>query len=436
MSSNEAEPNTQKQDTPRFPRLKSDATTNNYAEWTRKAQTALDDMGVWEVVVEEPPIQPKLVEAKEIDVYVEGKLVRAKTKGNEEAVEKWKSDNAEWIRKNKTALRWITNSVDGATILVIKGCVTAKDCWDNLHSEFNPVNLTMANNLRRQILTNACKRGTNVMQWILDMRKLYDRLCDIDPTAIIDEDFGRTLFAMLPPTPTWRNFCSGKRDMFNKTGIRSKEVIEAIKMEWTAQKSLDEGEEDDVEEATASRAFTNYKKRPSDPHPSEQRQKRFKSAQNSTKPNNRGGCTNCKRSNHTYEDCYWKGGGKEGQFPWSQNAPKANQAEKLSLADRMNDNEMEVDKSESYTAHQAILNDHYVWTLNAPCETEISAEVMELASPEHMASCKIPLLNMSIAKTNHFFHDSGANRHIAHDRSIFSEYLSVQPISVSAFGDK
>ncbi|KAJ7641916.1 hypothetical protein FB45DRAFT_901343 [Roridomyces roridus] len=26
-------------------------------------------------------------------------------------------------------------------------------------------------------------------------------------------------------------------------------------------------------------------------------------------------CNNCKRNGHTFDNCYWPGGGKEGQFP-------------------------------------------------------------------------------------------------------------------------
>ncbi|PFH45277.1 hypothetical protein AMATHDRAFT_161205 [Amanita thiersii Skay4041] len=34
-------------------------------------------------------------------------------------------------------------------------------------------------------------------------------------------------------------------------------------------------------------------------------------------------CTNCKQDGHLIEDCYWKGGGKEGQLPWDKKKEKS-----------------------------------------------------------------------------------------------------------------
>lgn len=137
----------------------------------------------------------------------------------------------------------------------------------------------------------------------------------------------------------------------------------------------------------------------------------------------------------------------EGQAPWQKGStatPKANQAgEKPSLASRIENIENATENHDNYTAHQALMNDHYVWHLNAACEPEFGPDRMDIDGAEivglhtdPMATCKVPVLNMSIAKNNHFYHDSGANRHIAHDKSIFTEYMPVRPISVSAFGDK
>jgi hypothetical protein len=76
------------------------------------------------------------------------------------------------------------------------------------------------------------------------------------------------------------------------------------------------------------------------------------------------------------------------------------------------------------SVNAALLTDYHVWS--------IDAEDTQSDLPE----CKIPIVNMSITKSNHFFHDSGANRHIAHDRDVFDQYYPTQPLKVSAFGDK
>jgi len=91
------------------------------------------------------------------------------------------------------------------------------------------------------------------------------------------------------------------------------------------------------------------------------------------------------------------------------------------------------------------MSDHHVWLIgagNVPSDSdgETTDEERKVPRDEHeikpLAECRVSILNMSITKSNHFFHDSGANRHIAHDRGIFTKYMPIKPISVSAFGDK
>jgi len=68
----------------------------------------------------------------------------------------------------------------------------------------------------------------------------------------------------------------------------------------------------------------------------------------------------------------------------------------------------DIDEASMDSAAPAILSQHHVWLLDAH----------DLDQERTAAECRVPLLNMSIVKSNHFFHDSGANRHIAHDRGM------------------
>lgn len=221
-------------DTPKFPRLKSDTKRNNYAEWSAKAEKALDDMGLLEVITGPTPVEPELVKERIVEFTdAEGKLVKGKTKGNQEVIDRFKEENKGWIAKNKRALRWITNSVSGSTITLVRNCKTAREAWENLRTEFRPTNIILASNLRRKIISYVCDEGMNINDWIMNMRRLYDDLVDVDPNAMKDEDFGRTLLDLLPLTSsTWRNFLSGQREDLTKPGTRSRVIIEAIKTEY------------------------------------------------------------------------------------------------------------------------------------------------------------------------------------------------------------
>jgi len=63
---------------------------------------------------------------------VDGNWIKGKTKSNRAEVEKWEEDNKEWIKKNRKALRWIVNSVDGKVISLVQHCTTAKEALENL----------------------------------------------------------------------------------------------------------------------------------------------------------------------------------------------------------------------------------------------------------------------------------------------------------------
>jgi hypothetical protein len=185
---------------------------------------------------------PKLIREREIEVLTQsGEWVKGKTKGNQQEVENFERDNEEWIRKNKKALRWITNAIKGPTITLVKHCKTAKEAWENLKAEFKPVNTMLASILRKRIITYSCEEDMNVNEWIMNMRTLYDQLIDADPNALTDEDFGKTLLDLLPLTSsTWRNFISGRRESLTKPNTKSRVVIEAIKTEWFINHKDDE----------------------------------------------------------------------------------------------------------------------------------------------------------------------------------------------------
>jgi hypothetical protein len=417
-------------ETPKFPRLKNENGRNNYNEWKVKAKSALNDMDLLDVVTKPAPITPKLRADQKVMVQIEGKLMEAVMPGNKEEVERFESENKDWVKRNKTALRWIVNSVDASYMPLVSRCTTAKEAWDNLHTEFVPSNVLRSSTIRRQMLGYRCDADMNVSDWINNMRNLYDQLLEIDETKMTDEDFGQILLDLLPLTSTWRNFLSGHREQFSK-GTKSRIIIEAIKSEWFAVHQDD----DEVMAEIYSARSASAKKRQSDQTSTKQAKKqRITEPRQST--NN--WCTNCKRIGHTFQKCYWENGGDEGNFPpswkilpeWAkklkakrESRAGANQSTSSSLVERISSPNQD-SVSPSPSVNLTLLSDYHVWSLE---ESDTSNN-----SPE----CKLPVVNMSVSKTNHFFHDSGANRHIVHDRNLFDTYRHCEPIKVSAFGDK
>jgi hypothetical protein len=102
--------------------------------------------------------------------------------------------------------------------------------------------------------------------------------------------------------------------------------------------------------------------------------------------------------------------------------PKINNVESTPLAERIGSPEVNqtitrepVNLDNTVDQTSAIMDDHYVWLLNAGDTTESGDNNQECRMEGIATICNLPVLNMSIAKSNQFFHDSGANRHIAHD---------------------
>lgn len=59
-----------------------------------------------------------------------------------------------------------------------------------------------------------------------------------------------------------------------------------------------------------------------------------------SKENSEEECENCEKPGHVKEDCYAKGGGKEGQAPWQNKGKKPNKTEIIMVVADEGENEM------------------------------------------------------------------------------------------------
>ncbi|KAI0996183.1 Retrovirus-related Pol polyprotein from transposon TNT 1-94 [Podosphaera aphanis] len=118
-------------------------------------------------------------------------------------------------------------------------------------------------------------------------------------------------------------------------------------------------------------------------------------------------CTNCKRNGHTKENCYCKGGGKEGQGPRQIALRKKQEADKKKLEDSK-------PKTNDSTAQL----------------TEDIEDAEEVFFSSHMAVAEIDSVHFTGSSWSYdsWVADSGASTHVANQREMFESFNPTKSI--------
>lgn len=118
-------------------------------------------------------------------------------------------------------------------------------------------------------------------------------------------------------------------------------------------------------------------------------------------------CDNCKRSGHTRDYCWAKGGGREGQGPAS--------------------NKYGNGKSDEKTSNTKTVN-----LVDDDDDSDVEAAVVQVDS--NSPQSKLVTMNAVSLNSAHWILDSGASTHICNDKRIMSNFRDIQPIPVRGFG--
>ena len=192
----------------------------------------------------------------------------------------------EWMFRDQLARGHITlNCVDVAA-LGVKTTGTAKDAWDSIQEEWGK-----STDMRRSHAQEALNRtefaeGMDIQDHIklLRTRKVaVDNLCT---EAMTDETWRGIIIRSIPPTTNWLPVIPSLYTMTTSADIVSTLVAHGMILGRGASKVSTGASSSSTALAT-------------------------RTTNGCTNPN----CKAKKPSSHTIEDCYWPGGGKEGQFP-------------------------------------------------------------------------------------------------------------------------
>ena len=204
----------------------------------------------------------------------------------------------EWTFRDQLARGHITlNCVDVAS-LGVNMTGTAKEAWESILEEWG-----RSTDMRRSHAQEALNRtefveGSDIQDHIKILRTRKAALDNLSSQAMSDETWRGILIRSIPPSTKWLPVIPSLYHLPTSAEIISTLLAHGMILErGTTKSATSAGSSNTVLTAQTSGSCTN--------------------------PN----CKARKRSTHTIENCYWPGGGKEGQFPANfRNKSKANAA--------------------------------------------------------------------------------------------------------------
>jgi hypothetical protein len=317
----------------------------------------------------------------------------------------------------------------------------------------------------------------DVLQWLTDMQHMYADMCRVDRRRMSDHEFANAILDNMPPTDSWEVTVTNLREKLEEAegDSESSSAVLTLILAKIRDVYLHRNRRNPQ---TTAHIFTAHaeatkrgQKRPSDSSPS--------MGNFNKRPRNRSDklCTNphCgSPKGHTYEECVAYGGGSQGKYgawwrgPWNIHLPPpqrtrannvpppshprapANPApvvhyayqstpylplqtaqphimpDARSHAPTRADNFPTTDASTSddkSIVMAATTNETPVYLWNATLDNEV-------------IQAGLPVLEDHMPRSDDCHHDSGANRHVFHDKSAFETYQPIEHTLVRGFGRK
>ena len=312
----------------------------------------------------------------------------------------------EWIFRDQLARGHIALNVKDMSSLGVKTTGTAKEAWDSIQAQWGK-----STDMRRSYAQEALSRtkytdGSDMREHLKLLRSRKAALDALLTPPMTDETWKGIIIRSFPPTPQWLPIIPSLYSL-----PTSLDVFAMLDAHWM----ILESHKPAGSSSTALAAQSNH---------------------NGCKNPN---CKAKKKSSHTTENCYWPGGGKEGQFP-----PGFGQRSKANAANTTNSapNAPNTTISANSTDHSAnSTTEHYalsVFINDTPGRSGVVIDDDEdpiIISPEH---CDNPITTPSRSLISRAFMsfkqgevptfmDSGASDTMFVSREAFTEYKPIAP---------
>jgi hypothetical protein len=455
-----------------LPKLVDDGVNNNYGEWETKSYHKLDEWDLLKYIEgpsSEPPVIPPLRETvSHQGIDDAGNVGTFHILGNANEHQQALTDAEPWLTGNKSALARIIAAVPASQLHLVKRAKYAKRAWEALRSVYQPRNSLRASTIKGQIMAYRCQSDMDVAKWLNDMQRLYNSLCDLDPDSMTDRDFAHAILDLMSQDETWRDFVSGMR-----TKVRDAETqgstMDSATLTTTMREEYWYRHKDDYQ--TSSHVFSvrlDAQRRSSSQKRPRPAAEQSATAPSSSSPTKRARTLNPERAKrlctnpecdmprgHELADCVSYKGGKEGKYgdwwrgPWNIHLPHPQRTKDNNVPPKSHPaytrlygpsvNQSVVPPTDqltqrSSTARIESLDDsaHVNTTLSNDASSQYHVWSTQLDN--HIVLTTLPILNLALPLDNSCHHDSGANRHVFHDRTVFEHYEHIKPLTVKGFG--
>ena len=296
----------------------------------------------------------------------------------------------EWIFRDQLTRGHVTLNCTDVTSLGVVAGGTAKEAWDSILEEWGK-----STDMRRSHAQEALNRtlyveGTDVQEHIKTLRIRKAAVDNLATTPMDDETWRGLIIRSIPPTTKWLPVIPALYSM-----TRSADIISTL-----SAHGMILGQEPGQRASSSSNTALSAR-----------------TTQGCTNPN----CKAKKRTTHTTPDCYWPGGGKEGQFP-----PNFGQRAKANTASST------VAKEQTANTENQPATETFALSVQIPHTPGHSGVVIEddpIPHP-HLALISKGFQKFENGKVPTFM-DSGASDTMFVSRDVFTNYT---PIS-SCIGD-
>ena len=285
---------------------------------------------------------------------------------------------------------------------------TAKQIWDSINNEWGKSTDMRRSHAQEALNRTTYEEGTDIQEHIKILRTRKVMLDNLSTSGMNDEAWRGIIIRSIPPTAKWLPVISSLYSMSTSADIISTLLAHGMIL----------GRESKPKNTNSSTAALSAR-----------------TTEGCTNPN----CKARKRTTHTTNNCYWPGGGKEGQFP-----PNFNQKSKANTATtNTTPNTGTTPSSTSNTTTTAGQTDHFVLSARIPTGPGRSGILIDGLVPEqsetlfdlpHIALISKSFQSLVKGKIPTFM-DSGASDTMFVSKDEFSEYQPINPRTGDLLGD-
>jgi hypothetical protein len=464
-----------------LPKIIDNGESNNYAEWKTRSQRKLRGWGLWKYIdgaystpPEIPPFRPTTIQKGK---GKSGVVEDFEVEGNKDEFDKRTEEAKPWLSGNELALDKIIDATPSEILPMVQDLPYAKQAWEVLHETYQPMNAMRAASVRGDITSYRCTSDMDVSLWLKDMQKQFNILRDMDVAIMSEHDFVIAILNNMPQDDGWRTTIAGLRTKLKNSDEHKPDPLPVNPFDYIA---------DIKEEAwirSKGNAQANAHAFAARSEAEKRAPKRFRTSPDSSAPgsvkrtrtSNDKVCANTyctSQKGHAFADCIAYTGGSQGKYtlwwrgPWNIHLPPEQRNRGNNIpptshpAYARTTATSSSTKSNTYFMHKPTQAQdpgaHYAQdssfqlsraNTSGSITTDDDSVVIHAAlcheTPGHawldtlnneVLVATMPILENSLPISDACYHDTGANRHVFHDREAFEVYDPIEPVAVKGFG--